>query len=288
MKKLVFLFASVLMLHLFSCSKGEVGVQGEKGDQGIAGIDGTKILSGSGLPAANIGAIGDFYLQTGSSVLFGPKTGSGWGSGSSLKGATGAKGSTGAAGTRLLSGTAAPTTSVGAVGDFYFQTSTGILFGAKTSSGWGSGTSLKGPKGDKGDTGNANVIMYQVGPRTSSGGYTNIDLPVSKAIRDKSTVLVYISNNGSVWRYAPSDLNGNVAGAVYNYVTKMSFGAISLSNTNTRITLSFWNPVTYSLYTTPVTLYVRIAFIEATQMTHMARKGVDIKDFDQVKATLNL
>src|SRR5690606_28955634 len=118
MRKSIFMLMSLLILGLSACEKsddGEIGPQGEKGErgeQGIACIDGTKIISGTAVPAANLGAIGDFYLRTSNSMLYGPKTNDGWGSGVSLKGATGstgAPGAAGAAGTKLLSGTATPT-----------------------------------------------------------------------------------------------------------------------------------------------------------------------------------
>src|SRR5690606_27497786 len=84
------------VLSFSSCKKGDMGPQGEqgqKGDQGLQGIkgsDGATILSGTVAPIASLGKIGDFYLRTSNSVLYGPKTAEGWGTGVSLKGATGA------------------------------------------------------------------------------------------------------------------------------------------------------------------------------------------------------
>lgn len=57
--------------------------------RGSAGAAGSKILSGTSLPAANLGAVGDFYFKSDQSLLFGPKTAAGWGSSVSLRGATG-------------------------------------------------------------------------------------------------------------------------------------------------------------------------------------------------------
>lgn len=132
------------VLSFSSCKKGDMGPQGEqgqKGDQGLQGIkgsDGATILSGTVAPIASLGKIGDFYLRTSNSVLYGPKTAEGWGTGVSLKGATGA------AGSKILSGTAIPAANVGVVGDYYFQTNTSILYGPKDASGWGVGTNLRG------------------------------------------------------------------------------------------------------------------------------------------------
>ncbi|MDF0489216.1 hypothetical protein PX554_13830 [Sphingomonas sp. H39-1-10] len=47
-------------------------------------------LSGAGAPAADLGAIGNTYIDTQSRILYGPKTADGWGSGSPLKGDPGA------------------------------------------------------------------------------------------------------------------------------------------------------------------------------------------------------
>lgn len=58
--------------------QGEPGVQGEKGDQGNPGADGRTLLNGTANPTAAAGVVGDFYLNTSTSTLYGPKTASGW------------------------------------------------------------------------------------------------------------------------------------------------------------------------------------------------------------------
>lgn len=73
---------------------------------GTAWVAGTSvaaksIYSGAGAPASGTGADGDFYMQmagTGAPILFGPKTGTAWGSGVSLIGANGTNGQNGIAG----------------------------------------------------------------------------------------------------------------------------------------------------------------------------------------------
>ena len=162
-KKNVFLssiLAVIMMLSFSSCSKdgeqGPAGPQGEQGIQGVQGIpgkDGAVILNGNGVPATTLGNIGDMYLDKTASNLYGPKTSSGWGTPLNLKGATGATGATGstgatgqsgAAGSKILSGTANPASSAGAVGDYYLNKTTGDFFGPKTSLGWGTPINLKG------------------------------------------------------------------------------------------------------------------------------------------------
>ena len=58
---------------------GAAGATGPKGDTGAAGAAGTKIISGTGAPGAGVGADGDFYFDTATSIFYGPKTAGSWG-----------------------------------------------------------------------------------------------------------------------------------------------------------------------------------------------------------------
>lgn len=153
--------ALCLMISVSSClesepgpegPQGEKGEKGEQGEQGIPGTDGNSLLYGNQPPEATDGKEGDFYIDTQSSELYGPKTASGWGNPTDLQGEAGQDGEDG---TRIYSGSMSPSLAIGELGDFYFQTTTGILFGPKRTTGWGSGVSLKGPQGEPGT---ANVI----------------------------------------------------------------------------------------------------------------------------------
>lgn len=71
---------------------GDPGPQGDPGDPGPAGqdgIDGRTIHNGSGPPASGLGVLDDFYIDTTAKDLYGPKTGGGWGSPTSLIGPAG-------------------------------------------------------------------------------------------------------------------------------------------------------------------------------------------------------
>lgn len=73
-----------------------------KGDTGPAGPstngkDGSQFHSGTSTPTT-IGVISDFYFNTNTGQLYGPKTSSGWGAGVSLKGEKGDKGDRGPVG----------------------------------------------------------------------------------------------------------------------------------------------------------------------------------------------
>lgn len=144
-----------IILSISSCIEGEQGPegpQGEQGEQGIPGTDGNVLINGNRPPEASDGKVGDFYIDIQNSKLYGPKTSDGWGEPTDLQGETGQDGQDG---TRIYSGSMAPPPAVGNIGDFYFRTTTAILYGPKRTTGWGSGVNLKGPKGDPGT---ANVL----------------------------------------------------------------------------------------------------------------------------------
>ena len=70
---------------------------GATGAAGAAGADGKTVLNGAVDPTTE-GVDGDFYINTASNEIFGPKTAGVWGTGTSLVGPTGATGATGATG----------------------------------------------------------------------------------------------------------------------------------------------------------------------------------------------
>uniref|UniRef100_UPI00404820AC hypothetical protein n=1 Tax=Algoriphagus sp. TaxID=1872435 RepID=UPI00404820AC len=175
---------------------GLQGIQGPTGATGAAGVDGKTVLNGTANPT-NQGVDGDFYINTNSNTLFGPKASGTWPSGVSLIGPQGATGSSGAAGAQgpigltgpagsqglqgptgasgaagvdgktVLNGTTNPTNQ-GANGDFYINTATNTLFGPKAGGTWPSGFSLVGPQGQIGLTGPAGSQGIQ-GPSGATG-----------------------------------------------------------------------------------------------------------------------
>ncbi len=74
---------------------GPRGLQGETGPQGAPGSDGKTILNGTIAPSLSEGRPGDFYINTTTSSIYGPKADSSWGSGTSLVGAQGPPGTGG-------------------------------------------------------------------------------------------------------------------------------------------------------------------------------------------------
>ena len=156
MKKVILIAVTVLVaLTVSNCGKGT-----EKVIERVEVQKGSQILSGNGIPATSLGSIGDYYLNKTTIELYGPKTSEGWGNAIGLKGtqgekgkdgtngsngsngSNGANGSNGKDGATILSGTTAPTTSQGKVGDWYIDTQNKRLYGPKAESGWGNGISL--------------------------------------------------------------------------------------------------------------------------------------------------
>lgn len=77
---------------------GTNGTDGIDGTNGTNGLDGKTVLNGTERPDETIGTLGDFYLDTASSTLYGPLTERGWGEGTSLVGPAGVDGTDGADG----------------------------------------------------------------------------------------------------------------------------------------------------------------------------------------------
>ncbi len=143
---------------------GQAGQQGRPGQDGADGADGSAgntVLNGAGTPAAALGADGDFYIDTSTWRLFGPKAAGAWPAFSiSLKGAKGDPGLTGGAGApgrdgnTLLNGTGQPSNTLGANGDYYIDGVAKILYGPKASGAWPATTlSLVGQQGRPGRDG---------------------------------------------------------------------------------------------------------------------------------------
>jgi hypothetical protein len=96
------------------------GPQGEKG---------SSILNGAGLPSSSLGRNGDYYLDSVSNILYGPKVSDIWpSSGILIKGSTGAQGPKGDRGYSLYLGTSAPSNSLGLDGDVYVRSSDNLVY----------------------------------------------------------------------------------------------------------------------------------------------------------------
>lgn len=75
--------------------KGKCGCSSTTITTGPAGADGRTILNGVIAPTISVGSNGDFYINTATDEIYGPKTAGVWGSPTSLIGAAGATGGVG-------------------------------------------------------------------------------------------------------------------------------------------------------------------------------------------------
>ena len=96
----------------------------------LAGDDGGSLLSGVLPPTSADGANGDFYLDTATKQLYGPKASGAW------------PASTISISEQILSGVVAPLSNQGNLNYYYFNSVTKELYGPKLASGWGLPTSL--------------------------------------------------------------------------------------------------------------------------------------------------
>jgi hypothetical protein len=116
-----------------------VPLAGTTGPTGAAGVDGRFIYSGSTGPSSGLGRSGDYYIDSNSGVLYGPKANNAWGSGLQLQ--TGQQGPTGPSGLGFTGPTGAGGT--GPTGD---RGPTGASVTGPT----GSPSNVTGPTGSTG------------------------------------------------------------------------------------------------------------------------------------------
>ena len=76
---------------------GAAGTDGTDGTNGTNGVDGQTVLNGAVAPTTE-GVDGDFYIDTVSNEIYGPKSGGVWGAGTSIVGPAGPAGADGADG----------------------------------------------------------------------------------------------------------------------------------------------------------------------------------------------
>lgn len=217
-----YLFYFLLSLHIMvtgiGCKKGDTGPAGPQGQPGVvgaAGANGTVIYSGTATPDATLGAAGDFYLDLTTNVLYGPKNASGWGAGFSMKGdtgdtgATGATGAAGQAGTQIYSGSGAPASTLGTIGDFYMDTVAHNLYGPKLAAGWGLAIALQGPAGSANVQYTPWFTPYPWSQQTPYGIieiYYNEAVPaLTSAIVNGGTILVYGQLNDYITAIWPAN-----------------------------------------------------------------------------------
>ncbi len=136
-------------------------------DQGPPGARGNSVLSGAGDPTSIVGVDGDFYINTSTNKIFGPKTGGIWPPGEDITGPPGPQGPQG-----LPSTVPGPKGDKGDTGD----------------------TGPQGPKGDQGDQGDTGPIG-PMGP----GGVAQVIASDSPPAGAADNVLWWESDTGLLY-----------------------------------------------------------------------------------------
>ena len=160
--------------------------------------DGGELLNGPAAPTAGDGANGDFWLDTSTNDLYGPKENGAW------------PATTISFSEQILSGVVAPLSTLGKVNDYYFDSVKKELYGPKTSSGWGTPTPLGEadyqnvlyvkPNGSDSNTGASPSKAFQTikaaaKAAASTDGNTTIRVATGKYIEDNP---IYLPNGTSI------------------------------------------------------------------------------------------
>ena len=161
-------------------------------------------------------------------------------------GPQGPAGAPGAAGNTILSGTGAPTSTIGAAGNFYLETSDHTIYGPATrncsvlpcKTVWGTGTSLVGPQGAPGTPGLG--VAYDTQTKDvndPSGQFENVltqTLPVGGDFQVVANVTADNSHGNSVyWLCALDAANpgGSTVALGTNTATNSGSGGAFIGNT---------------------------------------------------------
>ncbi|MFM7595495.1 MAG: hypothetical protein ACKO4Y_04885, partial [Flavobacteriales bacterium] len=143
---------------------GPQGPAGVAGAQGPAGTNGNGVLNGNVPPTGAQGNNGDFYINTATNTVYGPKANGTWPAGVSMVGPQGIQGPAGAQGPQGLTGATGPT---GAQGPQGLTGATGPA-GAQGPQGLTGATGPAGAQGPQGLTGATGPAGAQ-GPQGLTG-----------------------------------------------------------------------------------------------------------------------
>ena len=160
--------------------------------------DGGEFLNGPAAPTAGDGANGDFWLDTSTNDLYGPKENGAW------------PATTISFSEQILSGIVAPLSTLGKVNDYYFDSAKKELYGPKTASGWGLPTPLGEadyqnvlyvkPNGSDSNTGASPSKAFQTikaaaRAAAATDGNTTIRVATGKYVEDNP---IYLPNGTSI------------------------------------------------------------------------------------------
>lgn len=192
-------------------------VPGPQGIQGIQGEPGNTVLYGDANPTAGQGVDGNFFINTTSHFIFGPKAGGAWPAGASLIGPQGPIGPAGAAAAVVT----ADSPPAGALdGTLWWESDQGVLyvkFNDGNSSAWVQAVNVPPVSGlvkKTGDTMTGNLDISKTAPTLILN--KAIDTDVAQVIGRKSGVPRWIMHLGSSGAEAGSNAGSDFALLNYN------------------------------------------------------------------------
>ena len=192
---------------------GQNGKDGQNGNDGQPGKDGTSVLTGNGEPSADLGQVGDSYINLDNWDYF-VKSENGWQLKGNIKGSAGQDGQNGTNGTNgqngengksVLIGSGAPLANVGEVGDSYIDNLTWNFYWKTLNDGWTLVGNIQGASGQNGENGNPGQNGKSI---TIGNGEPNAQVgAIGDSYIDGDTWNLYVKEENG-WQ-----LVGNIKGA---------------------------------------------------------------------------
>ncbi len=159
---------------------GATGTAGTNGTNGAVGATGAAVLNGTSAPTGGQGSNGDFFINTTTKFIYGPKAAGAWPTGASLVGSTGATGTNGTNGTNGAAGATGATGTNGTNGTNGAVGVTGAT-GTAGTNGVAGATGTAGTNGTNGAVG-ATGPTGAAGPTGTISGLTNGQVVYGSAI----------------------------------------------------------------------------------------------------------
>ena len=198
---------------------GPQGPAGAVGPQGLAGTNGNGVLNGASAPTNNQGVDGDFYVNTNTNTLYGPKANGTWPTGVSLVGPQGSAGVAGAIGPQGPTG----------------------LTGLQGPAG------VAGPQGPAGATGAAGAVGPQ-GPSGAAGPQGPAGVLASGAAAGNTPYW-----NGTQWVLNSSNIYNNGAGIGIGTVSPNASAVLEVNSTTKGFLLPTMTQTQRNAISTPAT-----------------------------------
>jgi hypothetical protein len=182
--------------------------------KGATGTNGATWYSGSGAPSNGTGANGDFYLRTDTYDVY-TKSGGSWSISVNIKGATGTAGAT------WYSGSGAPSSGLGANGDFYLRTDTYDVY-TKSGGSWSISVNIKGATGATGPIANTTSTSYTPNP----GDTVTLDVSstfVHRITMPAGNITIALSNDTNAVHFQVSITQDGVGGRTVTWFSTIKW-----------------------------------------------------------------